>query len=187
MMIVIKLKKKDLTEALHFAHKRSNDSSLYKHRGGFKSNDIVIGALGELAVYRFLTGLEIDVNHPDFTIHEAADKSYDADLQDEKGHYFHVKSQNVKSANAYGTSWLFQKKDEIVSNPKQGHYIIPTVVNTEKNEVYIMGCMGCKPLLDVYKSPKLEHLRETKKALYFDDIDAKLSIRKQWSILWSLK
>jgi hypothetical protein len=146
----------------------------------------MIGALAEIAVYKLLKELGIKTGHPDFSIHENANKSYDADLTD--GTYnFHVKGQGIRQSKRYGESWLFQKSDELISDPKKRHYIVPCVVDKDNKTVFIHACIPAKTAkrLEVFGEAKLPHLRKTKKALYLRDIDDKIgnSREQRWGIL----
>jgi len=71
MKTYIQLTKEQRQQAEDFADLREkNDSSFYKtKRGAFKREDIVVGALGEIATYRFYSEGGVTISEPDFTIH----------------------------------------------------------------------------------------------------------------------
>jgi hypothetical protein len=104
-----------------FADEREGNTSLYKRRGGFKREDIVAGAMGEIAAYLWLQQKGYEVGNPDFTIHKK--KSYGADLSDGE-YFFHVKTQTTQSVEKYGESWILQKTDKLVSVPTAKHYLL---------------------------------------------------------------
>lgn len=156
-----------------FADARCPDNSLYKKRGGFKRQDIVAGALGEIASFLWLQERGYDVSNPDFSIHNK--KSFGADLVSET-HSFHIKSQTIESAEKYGDSWILQRTDRLVSSPEKGHYLILCNVDIENLEVHVKACVSGIKLADnsVWGECKLNWFRESKVALYLEDIKEKL-------------
>lgn len=181
----VKLTVKDREKAEIFADLRCVDSNLYKKRGNFKREDIVIGALAEIAVYKLLRKNDIKVGKPDFAIYSAGDKSFDADLSDSK-RKFHVKGQSVKSAKLYGSSWLMQRTDPIICKPESGNYLVPTNVDLSLNEVTIFGIYNVKTIVDkeCIGAPKLEWLARTKVAIYNDHLEGMMSESAKWSMLY---
>ena len=124
-----KVTKEERKQAEKFADERSaTDTSLYKRRGAFKRDDILIGALGEIAAYNLLKEKGYRVDKPDFSIHDHIKKSYNADLKDDK-RFFHVKAQSTVSAKRYGNSWLFQKSDHLTQKGINNHYLVPCEVD----------------------------------------------------------
>jgi hypothetical protein len=179
-MKIINLTKKDREQAEAFADKRCGDSALYKQRGAFKREDIVVGALSEIAVYKLLREAGRDVSKPDFAIYETRKKSYEADLCDSQRH-FHVKGQGRVSAKRYGISWLFQKSDKIVKEPVLNHYIVPTNVDLDSNEVTVYGIISTTAIHShkCWGECKLDWLNKTKCALYLKDLEI-LTYRQLW-------
>jgi len=180
----IKLRKRDRTEVEKFADARMGENqSLYKKRGGFKREDIVVGALAELAAYRYLKSRGFKVKRPDFSIHDAKKKSYDADLSDGERH-FHVKGQSISSALKYGNSWLMQRKDKLTQEPQLYNYLVPTQVNLRTNEVLIFGIISFTALhhYQVFMDCKVEWFNKTKCAIYLDSL-AFLSHKARWGVL----
>jgi len=163
MKTYIQLTKEQRQQAEDFADLREkNDSSFYKtKRGAFKREDIVVGALGEIATYRFYSEGGVTISEPDFTIHKK--KSYDADLRTKES-FIHVKSQSKESEDKYGCSYLFQKTDKLVTEPLKCHDISCCVVDLEKNLVEIKGIY--RATIIKWGEPKLEFLKKTKVALY---------------------
>ena len=176
-MIEIQLSKEDLERVNAFASLRMTDSKKYKKRGGFKRQDLIVGALGELAAYEYLKSEGIDVTPPDFEIYEAADKSFDADLKGNcNGKHYHIKAQSLVSAKRHGVSCLFQRYDPIVSEPCSHDYVIMTVVDVDKLTVDVYAPMS---LFDINKNElwgqcNVPHLRSNKVALYLEDLLEKL-------------
>jgi len=180
----IKLTAYDRQRAEKFATARcGEDQSLYHKRGGFKREDVLCGALGEIAAYKLLRENDFKVNKPDFTIHEKGRKSYAADLQDGKRH-FHVKAQTLSSEEKYGSSWLLQRKDKLLTKEQKSHYVIPCTVNMDTNEVTIFCVANIETVKknDMIGECKLLWFRRDKVALYWDDI-RKLSYNSRWSVL----
>jgi len=166
----IKLTEEDLTIALEFVSKRTNSTTIYKSRGGFKTDDILIGALGEIAAQRYLIELGYEVGAPDFNIYKRGEKSYAADLHDSLGHCFHVKSQGLKSAKLYGNSYLMQKYDCVVTNATDDDIFVPTLVDVDGLEVTFFGILPFKDV--VFGECKVPFLNKTKVAIYLDDMEA---------------
>jgi hypothetical protein len=166
MIYNITLKERETVEK--FADARSKDScEFYKFkRGAFKREDIVCGAMGELAAYAFCMEQGIEVSEPDFTIH--TNKSFGADLIDEdNGIHFHVKAQSKQSVAAYGNSYLFQKTDKLVRNvlPEgEQHWIICCIVDLDNDVVEIVGELS--PATITWGKPRIAWLEKTKVALY---------------------
>ena len=167
-----------------FAEKRSESSGLYQKRGGFKEEDIISGAMGEIAVYKVLKKNGHILRKPDFEIYNVRGKSYEADLKSGSKH-FHVKSQTTKSAEQYGKSWLCQRKDPLFSNSGYNHYLVTTVVDLDKNEVEILGFF---PMFSVIKKNligecKVPFFRETKVALYHEQLSEGITEYQRWRVI----
>ena len=175
------LSKSAIKKCNQFADERTKDSALYEKRGGFKKIDIVSGAMAESAVYKLLKSRGIAVSKPDFTIHTTRRKSYDADLSDGI-HNFHVKGQTLESKQRYGASWIMQRKDPIINDPKKMHYLVPCTVDTENGRVEIYGVMSINTLIDnaCIQECKLEWFRKTKVALYLNHIEDVLTNKSLW-------
>ena len=147
---IIYLDKRHLKIAEQFANERCGEpNTLYKIRGGFKRTDIITGALGEMGVYKFAKyNCGLAVSKPDFTIHDVKSKSYAADLSTGCGKFYHVKAQNLASQQAYGASWLMQRKDRILNDPEPFHYIVPTLVDIENLSVTVYGAMPVDKIVE---------------------------------------
>lgn len=178
----LKLRAPDFVKAEEFADLRTKGSEkLYRWRGEQNSEkirqDIIIGALGEIAVSRYLRKLGCKCSKPDFSIYEANKKSFEPDLVcDDK--LLHVKSQGMESVKRYGSSWLMQKKDKLFTECSDLEYFAFTNVNVEAKTVELLGLVK---VLDIVKlgclgEPKVPSYRHTKIALYFDQIQEKCPI-----------
>lgn len=182
MKINITEKERQVCE--EFADARLESAGLYKRRGGFKEEDIIAGAMGEIAAYKVLKKAGHDLRKPDFEIYNTRDKSYDADLRIKKKR-FHVKSQTKQSANRYGKSWLCQRHDPLFKGSGYNHYMVPTVVDLEKNEVEVLGFF---PMASVITKGcigecKVPSFRATKVAIYFDSLDEKINKYQRWRVV----
>jgi len=185
----IYLSKVDQKKAKQFAALRvAENQALYEKRGGFKKEDIISGAMAELAVYKVLKAHGSNVGKPDLTIHTTRQKSYDADLTDGKFH-FHVKGQTLESKSKYGASWIMQRKDPIINDTKLCHYLVPCTVCVDTGRVEIYGIMSIRSLVaqGCIGECKLEWFRKTKVALYLDHIEGILSKHARWGFLKKLK
>ena len=180
--IIIHLNKLYREKAEAFATARCPDVGLYEKRGGFKREDIVVGALGEMAVYKFLTTQRFKVNRPDFTIHSK--KSYDADLSDLKRN-FHVKAQSMSSRKKYGASWLMQRSDPIIVKPVTNNYLVPCNVDLNTNWVEVHGLLSIPQLVakDCIEECSVPWFRKYKVALYMETINLKLTKYSRWGLI----
>ena len=113
-------------------------------------------------------------SHINLVIQSNKDKSYDPDFTTKDGGRIHVKSQSLKSKELYGCSYLIQKSDPLVSNPKDEDLIVLTVCNIELCEVDILDIYSMKTIFmsNAIGETKLEHLRKSKVAIYYDDLKA---------------
>lgn len=181
----IELNSWDRKRAEKFADARCcpDQTSLYKKRGGFKREDIVVGALGEIAVAKYLQAFGFPVNDPDFEIYDTKSKSYDCDLTDGK-RKFHVKCQSKDSASKYGKSWLLQRRDPLVNKPTIKDYVIPAVVDLKSNTVDIWGVISFKAIVrnNCVGECAVHQLRHTKVALYLSSM-AELSTSIRWGVI----
>jgi len=183
------LSKTDQKVARSFATRRVNDNvELYEKRGGFKKEDIIAGAMGELGVYRLLAEHGIEVARPDFGIHDVRSKSYDSDLSDGI-HHFHVKSQTLESKSRYGASWIMQRKDPIINKPKKLHYLVPCTVDIESGRVEIYGLYSIMSLIQqaCISECKLEWFRKYKVAIYLDHLTPIFTDKATWGLLANYK
>lgn len=171
-----------------FADARLGSTGLYKARGGFKREDLIAGALGEIAAYKVLKKAGHELAKPDFTIYKKGEKSYDADLRI-KNKRFHVKSQTKKSADTYGPSWLMQRHDPLFKGTGYNHYMVPSVVDIEKNEVEVLGYFPMYSVLGkgCVGECKVPMFRRTKVAIYFSVLDENISKYQRWRIVNEVK
>ena len=137
----------------------------YKKRNQFNEDkiikDIYNGKKAEFLVYNFLISKQKQLNSPDLNIYEKYNKSYDSDLI-LKDVNIHVKSHNV-SGN-FPVSWVFQKKDPLLTKLKDNNFLALVVMNKETSYMYL------KKISEVYfKQPLKESLRVTKVCVYESD------------------
>lgn len=166
-----KIKLKDVNQIAKFVAQREKDAELYQKRGGFKVEDLWVGALAEFAAYYYLRERGRKVNKPDLTIHNVKEKSYGADLVDDTN-FYHIKGQSLESQKRYGSSWLLQRYDKIVKKPIPNHYIVPCSVDVENRSVKIFGTI---PLATIHRTEswgecKYYLFQKTKVALYLDTL-----------------
>jgi len=183
------LSKTDIKRAKKFAKDRYDaDTNLYERRGGFKIEDVISGAMAELAVYRVLKEKGVEVGFPDFKIYAAKDKSYSADLTDGL-HNFHVKGQTLESKKRYGASWLLQRNDPLINEPQKLNYIVPCTVCLESGRVEIYGILSAFSLVQNYciGECKVPWFQKTKVALYLDHIEPIFSEKARWGFLKTFK
>jgi len=180
----IQLTKSDMKEVSKFVSLRTGEEQgEYNRRGGFKEEDIWVGAMAEIAAYHYLKSRDMDPTYPDFTLHNKKDKSFDADLK--KGRKrFHVKAQSLRSIKLYGNSWLLQRYDKIVKKPLINNYLILCSVDIENGMVEILGTVSTYAIHNkgCWGECKVPSFRHSKVALYMSTLYDKLSARQMWSI-----
>lgn len=144
----------------------------YHNRNQFNKSkiilDIIIGKLGEIGVYNYLTKEKQWLcKYPDFKIYSKENKNFDSDICSDK-YNIHVKSQSLNSAEKFGESWQFQKKDKLTYNPEKNDLIFLTIIS--EKIVEIKKIVLALDIISKYKEPILEKLKHTKKTLYLKDI-----------------
>ena len=172
--MIITLSQEVYDRCKQFADKRiAGSASVYAYRG--ESNkakmveDCIIGTLGEFAAFEYLKLKGILVSEPDLNIYENKKKSFAEDLHNDLVK-IHVKSQSEKSFKRYGSSWLLQRRDRIVTSPTDNEYFIFTKVIGL--EVEIMGVCRIKDIVDneLWGECKVFSYKHSKVALYLDDL-----------------
>lgn len=175
MSIFYTIPEKDYQEILAFAEKRMEDSqALYMKRG--KTNldkikqDIVTGAVAEVAVSQYIRSLGLECNKPDFALYKPKQKSFSADLQCE-GYSLHVKSQCFESARKYGTSWLFQKQDKLFVKEKNKKDLLVLCLSSGKF-CSIEAIMPVKDIVEggLISEPKVWIFKNSKVAIYLLEV-----------------
>ena len=146
-------------------HSVSSSLSEYEKRSQFNKekiiNDIYNGKKAEFLVYNFLMSRQKKLSSPDLNVYEKYNKSYDADLILENASV-HVKSHNVNGS--FPVSWVFQKKDPLLSELKDNDFLALVVLNKHINYMYL------KRISQVdFKQPLKESLRKTKLCVYEAD------------------
>lgn len=181
--VLVKLDKRHRNKAEKFAEERMGEVSHYKRRGGVKHEDMIVGAMAEMAVFRFLKKNKIKTNEPDFTIHDKTKKSYKADLRSSQSS-FHVKGQSGRSAKLYGNSWLMQRNDPLVKESVNNNYIVPCAVDLDSNEVWIYGFVSFSTLhyYGCFGECVNPMFRHSKVAIYLDSLK-NLSHNARWGLL----
>lgn len=172
--MIIKLKQTDLDIAKAFADERIKGSAtLYRFRGEHNiekmREDIVVGALAELAIYKQLTSRGLALDAPDFAIYETKQKSFSADLTD-GDLMFHCKAQSLKSAKTYGVSFMFQKTDKLLTKPSSKDYLVMAVVDGLKVEIKAVVMVQDIIKYDLLGEPKVPRYRHSKHTIYLNDL-----------------
>lgn len=136
-------------------------------------DQIIQGKMAEWGVYLIYKKNGYFCTKPDMRIYKGRHKSYDADLtmvigqgRSKEIYYIHIKSQSEDSAEKYGFSWLFQKKDPLVNKPKPEDMCIFCLVHND-NKVEILLEEFAHKLK--FSEPKLNYIKETKVAYYLGD------------------
>lgn len=184
-----------LNRVMKFASDRiAGSKDIYAYRGeknlSKMEEDIVIGTLGEYAVYNYLRSLGYRCSRPDLKIYEKRRKSFDADLlvhrkegKENTGNV-HVKSQSLQSVKRYGQSWLFQKSDSLVTSPERQDKMIFTNVCPKTWEVVVVGVVHPKLVTDLglWGECKVWSYRKTKVAIYLEDLEPYGIVRRKYNM-----
>jgi hypothetical protein len=133
-------------------------------------NDIVVGKIGEFAVYQFLKEKH-ELDEPDLKIYSKEKKSFDADLK-AAGLNIHVKAQAKAQGETYGTSWSFHPTDKLITSPSDSDVIF--LCSVDDLSVDILSYDKASFYLDLYDEPVKESLKKTKKVIYFTKVIKKL-------------
>lgn len=184
-MYIAKVSPYWVKKCLAFAESRQlKDGAFYGKRGGLKFEDLLAGALGEVAAYNFLKSQDVGVGKPDFSLQPTKQKSFKADLGDGNAHY-HVKSQTLVSEALYGRSWILQRKDPILHKTLVNHYLILTTVDLERFSVEIHCVIDINAVVDkkLIGECKLMWFRRDKVAIYFADLEKNLTKEERCVIL----
>jgi len=168
-----------------FANK-SVDSSISKYasRNQFNKNkiieDIRNGKIGEEIAWKFLSSKFDSVSKPDYNIYSKNQKSWAADLTTNLEQSIAVKTQNLESAKAYGTSWVFQggvnnsydTDKKIFKEKDDKHYACFVLIDLDNRIGTIKAIVKVNWLHEnnLFKPMKLKHLQNNKSAIYFDDL-----------------
>lgn len=168
------VRKESMEKAYKFAADRLGGSKdLYEKRGEKNlskiEQDIITGAVAELAVYNFFRRNKIKTTKPDMTIYEKKKKSFSADLRSTK-YNIHVKAQSFKSANKYGASWLFQKEDKLFKEPSDNELIVFCLV--DDTYVNIEAIVSTKQIVEheLIEQPMVYRYQFTKNAIYLNRV-----------------
>lgn len=172
------VRKASMERAYKFALDRLGGSKdLYKIRGENNlskiEQDIVTGAVAELAVYNFFRRNKIKTTKPDMTIYDKKKKSFKADLRSTE-YNIHVKAQTFESANKYGASWLFQKEDKLFKNPSDNELLVFCLVDGDF--VNIETIVSTKQIIEneLIEQPSVYRYTFTKNAIYLNSIIKKM-------------
>ena len=152
----------------------------YKERYQFNidkmTDDIIVGKLGEFAVYNYLKNSKHGCTKPDLKVYPKEEKRFKSDLIYGRWRMC-VKSQSMEQSKVFGLSWTFQSGGNGV-----GHrdHILDGVVKwmfagclVDGNTVYIKTIIPMEIVLDegVLKEPKMSIYYGVKKVLYHKDLE----------------
>ena len=134
----------------------------------------------------------MDVEHPDFRVYEKRKKRWAPDLVNKEGIRFHCKSQSKASRKKYGPSHILQyggsghgHVDKLFTNRTAQDYLISCQVNQEKMYVDVYGAFQVDLIFekDFIKMPKNEWFKDTKRAIYLEDL-TDLPYNDKWGIVF---
>ena len=139
-----------------------------------------VGKMGELCACDHLRKLGFEVTDPDFTIYSGRKKSWESDmfLILPTGKFkVACKAQDEASAKRYGRSWIFQKggmgyghTDPVIQSGESLSVFVS--VNLEAKMAEVRGPFRMCHLRPLFKPPRLENLRFSKVALYWEDMES---------------
>jgi hypothetical protein len=187
----MKLRQQDIDKSYKFATLQSNNYGARGQSDPLKIiQDIYVGKLGEIVAGAYLQSIGVKVYYPDFKIYEATEKSWESDLKEMSGsRKFAVKSQEIRMANQYEVSWVFQKDDkkkvgydkEIFDNASDDHYCMFVQIDLLNKTGEVKSVVKTSYLQEhnLFEEMKKESLRSNKKAVYYNSL---ASIGNLWQI-----
>jgi hypothetical protein len=186
--IEIELSQEVIEKAQSFSEKVVHTDVYAFRNGQFNQNrrreQHFSSKLAEFAIYQFLLDNKIIITEPDCSIKQAGDKSWDPDLKVGNDKIpLHVKSQDLKSKENYGLSWIGEKSDKELYINCTG-YVALCSVDTDKNIVTIYSLIETKFLKEnnLFGETKLPKHREKKFAIYYKDLE-KYDLNTRWKLL----
>ncbi len=133
--------------------------------------DIRNGKLAEEISYSLLSQTFPNLSTPDYEIYQAGQKSWDADLKNDKVQIA-VKSQDRKSAEMFGMSWVFSKNDtNVFDNQDQHHYACFVMLDLERSLGVLKAIVSIEWLKknNLFKPLRKSNL-SSKVAVYYEDL-----------------
>jgi hypothetical protein len=131
--------------------------------------DILLGKVAEWGVYFiYLENNKTLITPPDMNVYSKFEKSFECDLR--WGLFrLHVKSQDTYSADRYGTSWVFQKKDPLFVHSGSYDIIIGCRVDMISDTPTVEILLE-RPFRELkFNKPKLDKFSDNKIVLYLQD------------------
>lgn len=136
-----------------------------------------VGKMGELMACDYLRGLGYECSDPDFQVYKARQKSWDSDMYLTLTHRHKVacKAQDEESARRFGQSWIFQKgghgfghTDPVIQKGESLSVFVS--LNLKEKTAEVRGPFRMCDLRPLFKPPRIERLRFSKVALYWEDM-----------------
>ena len=137
-----------------------------------------VGKMGELIACDWLREKGYNCTDPDFTIYSGRKKSWESDMHILSSHgKFKVacKAQDEVSARKYGRSWIFQKgghgyghTDPVIQSGESLSVFVS--LNLEEETAEVMGPFRMCDMRPLFKEPRVNRLRYSKVALYWEDM-----------------
>ena len=136
-----------------------------------------VGKMGELIACDWLRMQGFNCTNPDFTIYSGRKKSWESDMHIIAHEKFKVacKTQDEESARKYGRSWIFQKgghgyghTDPVIQKGESLSVFVSLDLKNEHAEV--KGPFRMCDMRPLFKEPRIERLKFSKAALYWEDM-----------------
>jgi len=125
--------------------------------------DIYRGKLAEFMIYKYMLSKGNTITVPDLEIYNYHNKNYSADFVC-NGKNLHVKSHFVNEY--YPVSWLFQKKDNLVSCETKDDFLFLVVMKNDGDAWFYVR----QPQRELFRKPQKESLQSTKLCIYESDL-----------------
>jgi hypothetical protein len=138
-----------------------------------------VGKMGELIACDWLRMQGLNCTSPDFTIYNGRKKSWDSDMHiiaiNSSKFKVACKTQDEESARKYGRSWIFQKgghgyghTDPVIQKGESLSVFVSLDLKNEHAEV--KGPFRMCDMRPLFKEPRIERLKFSKAALYWEDM-----------------
>jgi hypothetical protein len=135
-------------------------------------DDHFVSKLGEEAVCRVFKARKCTVEGPDYTVYEAKQKSWAADLRIHELEVA-VKTQRRSAAHRYGLSWTFQdaprRHDPILSMPEAWVCLVVYEDLQPGYECVVYPLRRIRQL--IFEAPRLSRLVGKKQAIYLETLE----------------
>ena len=137
-------------------------------------NDILVGKMAEIHIYKLFAAYYPGLTLPDFAIYQRGEKSWEHDLSaiSPKPISISVKGQDILQAKKYDPSWVFSRFDKSINITNPNHFAAFCIVDPANRYVELKAVVNVNTLtnLSLFSNMKIGWLNNTKKCVYEKDL-----------------